>query len=117
MNKVKSNENTNEFLQFINKLRSKIGRLRTVNNISARKLSFEFGKSKEYVNQIENGHSLPNIEFLFFLSQYFSIKISDLLDETNDYPKELNTLFETFKKLKGDELNTLLSVANIIANK
>ena len=62
-------------------LRKRIDQLRDEKNISERQLSFELGKSRGYIGQITRGLSLPHIDALLEICEYFHITPSELFSE------------------------------------
>lgn len=99
-------------------IRHRYAVIRNAHKISARKLSFELGQSSEYINQIENGNSMPSIENLLNFCDYFGITISEFFDEQSNYPVEYKAIIQELNKLDSMELNTVMELLKIInANK
>lgn len=88
--------------------------IRNAHNISARKLSFELGQSSEYINQIENGKSMPSIEGLFNFCDYFGITLAEFFDQTINYPIEFREIISELNKLDTIEIKTIHDVLVMI---
>ena len=88
--------------------------IRNAHNISARKLSFELGQSSEYINQIENGKSMPSIEGLFNFRDYFGITLAEFFDQTINYPIEFREIISELNKLDTIEIKTIHDVLVMI---
>ena len=94
-------------------LRKKIGQLRDDRNISERQLSFELGKSRGYIGQITRGLSLPHIDTLLEICEYFHITPSELFSENEIDRNSLieNEFTDNLKKLDlthKEKLNSII---------
>lgn len=99
-------------------IRHRYAVIRNAHNISARKLSFELGQSSEYINQIENGKSMPSIENLLNFCEYFNISLGEFFAEDFSYPVEYKAIIRELNKLDSIELGTVTKLLQIInANK
>lgn len=78
--------------------------LRNKKNISQLKLSMDLELSQELISQYELGKSLPTIENLVKLANYFNCSTDYLLGLTNDFSK------------KSDLNKNDLDVADLIQN-
>ena len=78
--------------------------LRTKKNISQIKLSTEIEISQELVSQYELGKSLPSIENLVKIADYFNCSTDYLLGLTNDFSKKSD--------LKKDDLEVTELIQN-----
>ena len=95
-------------------IRHRYAVIRNAHKISARKLSFELGQSSEYINQIENGNSMPSIENLLNFCDYFDISLGEFFDESIAYPVEYKTVIGELNKLDTMELNTVTELLKMI---
>jgi len=91
--------------------------IRNAHNISARKLSFELGQSSEYINQIENGKTLPSLEGLMNFCSYFNITIAEFFNEEFKYPIEYKTIISELNKLDSLELKLFEDLLRMFNNK
>lgn len=58
----------------------KVYELRSAKGISARKLSLELGRSNSYINKIENRRTLPSLDELFEICDYFELNPSQFFN-------------------------------------
>lgn len=91
--------------------------IRNAHNISARKLSFELGQSSEYINQIENGKSIPSLDNLFVFCDYFNISMGEFFEENFEYPVQYREIIKNLNKLDAIELEKVNEVIKLIADK
>ena len=82
-----------------NFIRERYAAIRLAHNISGRKLSLELGQSTEYINQIENGKSLPSLEGLFNFCEYFHMSLGEFFEEDFRYPVEYQKIIRELNKL------------------
>lgn len=54
-----------------NFISERIAALRTVRGISARDMSLSLGQSTNYINSIENKHSLPSMSMFLYICDFF----------------------------------------------
>lgn len=102
-------ENIDKF--FIGK---RVATLRNAKRISARSMSLELGQSSEYINQIENGRSMPSVEGLINICDYFEISLSDFFDTQTTYPLEYKDLLSELNKLDTFELEQIVNLIKLI---
>lgn len=92
----------------------RIAQLRGAKKISARSMSIELGQSTEYINQIENGRSLPSVEGLLNICEYLEISPSDFFDTQTKYPLQYKNLFKELDKLDEFELEQIVGLVKLI---
>ncbi len=95
----------------------RIAFLRNAKKISARNMSLELGQSSEYINQIENGRSLPSIEGLINICEFLNISLSDFFDEQSKYPLQYKELFTELNNLDSLELEQVTNLIKLINRK
>lgn len=100
-----------------NFIRTRIAKLRTDKNISARELSIELGQSPGYINAIENGISLPSMRMFLYLCVYFHIEPMDFFNEGIEYPILVTELIKESKRLDDTALKTILSLMKQMPSK
>ena len=92
----------------------RVATLRNAKRISARSMSLELGQSSEYINQIENGRSMPSVEGLINICDYFEISLSDFFDTQTTYPLEYKDLLSELNKLDTFELEQIVNLIKLI---
>lgn len=88
----------------------RIAELRLQKGSSARDMSLSLGQNSSYINQIENKKSLPSLQGLFYICEYFGITPQEFFDEENGYPEKLKEFIEEAKKLDESSLNNILEL-------
>ena len=89
----------------------RIAQLRMQKDVSARDMSLSLGQNNSYINQIENRKSLPSLQGLFYICEYFGITPQQFFDERNTYPVQLAELVDDMKKL---DASTLAHISAIV---
>lgn len=82
----------------------RITQLRTNKGTSARDMSLTLGQNESYINRIENGRSLPSLQALFWICDYFQITPKQFFDEEDKYPAYLEELIKDMKRLDAASL-------------
>ncbi len=95
-------------------VQERISRIRNAHGISARKLSLELGQSTEYINQIENGKSLPSLEGLFNFCDYFKISLGEFFDESVNFPIEYAKIIEELNKMDKLAIDSVYELLKLI---
>ncbi|HIQ61190.1 MAG TPA: helix-turn-helix transcriptional regulator [Candidatus Enterenecus faecium] len=83
----------------------RIAQLRTEKKVSARDMSLSLGQNNSYINQIENGKSLPSLQGLFYICEYFGITPQEFFDRGNSHPAQLGQVVEDLKQMDQETLN------------
>lgn len=97
-----------------NYVSERIAALRTARNISARDMSLSLGQSTNYINSIENKHSLPSMSMFLYICDFLGISPRDFFDEENECPELAARIGEVLKKLDREGLEIVLAVAERI---
>ena len=92
----------------------RFARIRNAHKISARKLSLELGQSTEYINQIENGKSLPSLEGLFNFCDYFNISLGEFFEQEFNFPVEYKNIIEELNKMDTIAVNQVYELLKLI---
>lgn len=90
----------------------RLAKLRIAKGVSARDMSLSIGQNPGYINNIETGKTLPSLAGLFYICEYLGITPSEFFDENITEPMKLRTLINSAKGLNGQQLDTLIAVAN-----
>lgn len=95
----------------------RIATLRIQKGVTARDMSLSLGQNDSYINRIENKHTLPSLQVLFYICEYLKITPKEFFDEDMEYPVELNALIEDLKQLDANALASVSSVVKEILRK
>lgn len=93
--------------KFINE---RIAFLRTQKGVSARDMSLSIGQNKNYINRIENGTTLPSLNGLVLICEYFNITLKEFFDTENTSPNKLNKLIERIKPLGEEVIDSMIAL-------
>lgn len=96
---------------------NRIAELRMQRRVSARDMSLSLGQNGSYINQIENKKSLPSLQGLFYICEYFGVTPQQFFDVGNTYPVQLETLVEDLKKLDAEALNHIAALVKGLVRK
>lgn len=95
----------------------RIAALRTARNISARDMSLSLGQSTNYINSIENKHSLPSMTMFLYICDFLGISPGEFFDEENESPELVAQIAEAVKGLDREELELVLALVIKLAKK
>ena len=92
----------------------RITKLRMEKGISEYKLSRELGHSKNYIQNISAGKSLPSVEELLYICEYFNIHPKDFFNEGSEERLDEIELHNIARTLSGSDLKILIYLAKSI---
>jgi len=91
--------------------------LRMLKGVSAREMSLSIGQSEGYIAQIERKHNLPSMTVFSYMCEYLGVLPKDFFDDRADNPEFLQRLIEKLKALGQEELESVMSIVDIIGKK
>jgi transcriptional regulator with XRE-family HTH domain len=83
---------------------NRLTQLREQQGLSARDMSLSLGQNENYINKIENKHTLPSMSAFFNICDFLKVTPQEFFDGDNICPKELNHLIKNLKKLDKQSL-------------
>ncbi len=90
------------YIQF---LRDRITQLRLQKGVSEYQMSLDLGHSRGYIQNISSGKSLPSVEGLFEICDYFGLTPVQFFDESVDNPALIAEAVKGLRQLSdGDKL-------------
>ena len=89
----------------------RLAKLRGEKGISAREMSLSIGQNPGYINNIENGKSMPSLSGIFFICEYLNITPKDFFDIDSSNPSKAKELYDIAKTLNNEQLNILICLA------
>ena len=95
----------------------RIAQLRLSRDVSARDMSLSLGQNVNYINHIENGKSMPSLQGLFYICEYFGITPEEFFDEGNIAPVMLREMTDNFKKLDPALQKQLSELIRLLSSK
>ena len=84
--------------------------LRIATGKSARDLSLNLGQSPNYINNIENGKSLPSLSMFFYICEYLNITPAEFFDIGVQSPTRLKELNEAAAGLTAEEIEHIIAI-------
>lgn len=97
--------------------RQRLSQLRIEKNISSRDMSLSLGLSPAYINNIENGVSLPSMDNFFLICDFFEITPAEFFDFEILPSLELLELYRKEAKLSPAQVVLLSSLVDEILAK
>lgn len=91
-----------------NYIRERITQLRIARNVSEYQMSAELGKSAGYVQAITSGRSLPSIEQLWNIIDYFEMTPVEFFDPCNQDSEPARKAIHILRGLKAESVVALL---------
>ena len=98
-------------------LATRLYSLRILKKVSARDMSLSLGQNVNYVNNIENGNSLPSMTAFFYICEYFGITPKDFFDEGNSNPQKVNDIVQDLKQLDEQSLGHVAALVKGLCHK
>lgn len=89
----------------------RLAHLRMQRGVSARDMSLSIGQNAGYINNIENGKSLPSMSGFFFICEYLRVSPQEFFDLDSDQPASLRSLIANLKKLDSRQLESISILA------
>ncbi len=97
------------YVQF---LRDRITQLRLQKGVSEYQMSLDLGHSRGYVQNISSGKSLPSVEGLFEICDYFEITPAQFFDESIDDPALVAEAVKGLRQLNDSDKLLILNHIN-----
>ncbi len=85
----------------------RLARLREKKGVSARDMSLSIGQNPGYINNIENGKSMPSLSGIFYICEYLGITPCEFFDLDSTDPGKINDIVEDMKHLDDVQLDTI----------
>lgn len=89
----------------------RLSALRIQKGVSARNMSLSLGQSYGYINNIENGNSLPSMPMFFCICEYLGVTPAEFCDAENHTPSKIDELCSLAKRLNEPQVLALLALA------
>lgn len=86
----------------------RITELRMKKSISEYQLSYDLGHNKNYIRAITSGRSLPSVQGLFAIIEYFEMTPAEFFDK--EYPQMLSKAISYMEQLNDEDMLSLLTI-------
>lgn len=100
------------YIQF---LRDRIAQLRLQKGVSEYQMSLDLGHSRGYIQNISSGKSLPSVEGLFEICDYFELTPAQFFDESIDDPALVAEAVKGLRQLSDSDKLLILNHINRLA--
>ena len=107
-------EMTDQYESFI---RERITKLRMEKNLSEFRLSLDLGHSKNYIQNISSGKSLPSVHELCVIFEHFKITPSEFFGQEQADSLDVIELHNLSRQLDEEGLRTMLFLARSLPKK
>lgn len=98
-------------------VRDRITSLRIQKGVSEYQMSYDLGHSRGYIYNISSGKSLPPLNELFAICDYFGITPAEFFDEQTENPVLIQKAVEELKLLEDEDLLLILNIVNRLHKK
>ena len=89
-------------------IRQRITDLRMKKGVSEYRMSTDMGRSKNYIQGITSGRSLPSLSEFLYMCEYLGVTPRDFFDTTLENPALLQETIEALKGLDDEDLTLML---------
>ncbi|MEY8483192.1 helix-turn-helix transcriptional regulator [Lachnospiraceae bacterium 48-21] len=96
-------------------IRERITELRLKKGVSEYQMSYALGHNKNYIRAITSGRSLPSVEGLFAIIDYFEMTPAEFFDK--DYPQMIRKAIDYMEKLDDEDMFLLLNIIQMFCQK
>ncbi len=93
----------------------RITELRLKKGVSEYQMSYDLGHNKNYIRAITSGRSLPSVEGLFAIIDYFEMTPAEFFDK--DYPQMIRKAIDYMEKLDDEDMFLLLNIIQMFCQK
>lgn len=93
-------------------LRDRIAQLRLQKGVSEYQMSLDLGHSRGYIQNISSGKSLPSVQGLFDICDYFDVTPAQFFDTSIDDPALVAEAVKGLRKLNESDRLLILNHIN-----
>ena len=89
----------------------RITELRLKKRVSEYQMSYDLGHNKNYVRAITSGRSLPSVQGLFAIFEYFDMTPSEFFDK--EHPQMIRKAIDYMERLDDEDMLSLLTIIQV----
>ncbi|MGN0692679.1 MAG: helix-turn-helix transcriptional regulator [Oscillospiraceae bacterium] len=93
-------------------VRNRITQLRIQKGVSEYQMGYDLGHSRGYIYNISSGKSLPPLQELFAICDYFGLTPAEFFDDKTENPELIKKALEGMKQLNDDDMLLVLNLIN-----
>ena len=90
-------------------IRQRITELRMKKGVSEYRMSTDMGRSKNYIQGITSGRSLPSLSEFIYMCEYLGVTPRDFFDEQLENPALLQEAIDSLRTLGDDDITLILT--------
>lgn len=95
------------FIMDQNFIKDRIGQLVADSGKSEKQISLDLGHSVGYIQSLTSGKSMPSIQMVFQICEYFDIPITDFFDPDIHHPLTMQKIRSYICQMNSDDLAIL----------
>lgn len=95
----------------------RLSALREQKGVSARDMSLSLGQNSGYINNIENGKSLPSMAVFFYICEYLQISEKDFFDTEIKDPRATNEIINKINSLNKEQYSVIMFLLDTFTSK
>lgn len=98
-------------------IRNRLSLLRIKKNVSEYRMSTDIGRSKNYIQGISSGRSLPSMSEFLYICEYLGATPKEFFDEDMKEPQLVQRLYDLTRNMSEADLNILIGTAERLNSK
>ena len=95
--------------------RQRITSLRIQKNVSEYQMSYDLGKSRNYIQSISSGRALPQMETFFSICEYFNLTPQEFFDPNMNNPDLLHEAIQLLETLPKEAIEDVMRIIRRIS--
>ena len=99
-----------------NYIRKRITELRMDKSVSEYRMSTDLGRSKNYIQGITSGRSLPSLSEFLYICEYLGVTPRDFFNDGLKNPALLQKTHDALKQLNDEDISLILDIINRLQN-
>ncbi len=103
-------EEIDEYNEKQRQFSERLTELRQNKNVSSRDMSLSLGQSQSYINNIENGVSLPSMSAFFYICEYLNITPAEFFSYNTKDPVKTRETYELIRNLNEHQHDLVQSL-------
>jgi len=98
-------------------IRKRLTALRLKKNVSEYQMSLDIGHSKNYIQNIVNGRSMPSMGEFLYICEYLGVTPREFFDAEIDNPVLMQKIIDDIRALSDDDKLALLPLIERLKSK
>ena len=107
-------DNLAEVAMDVRFISNRISMLRTSKDVSEYEMSLSLGFSRNYIQKISSGQSLPSLPSLLRICDFFGITPKEFFDEDSPDPVLVHELYEEMQGFSPDRIKAVIDIIRVM---